>query len=102
MSQVLQWMQLEMIAIGVSINKVHHVSRGKKGEHDSLLGIDLEPHTEILPIILHILIHARGTEPVLHTLVLWPLHLRMFVPIFDLQMHWLIFLVIRSCPRHTS
>src|SRR5947199_10821706 len=99
MSQVLQWMQLEMIAIrSASTRSTTYLVVKKKEGRDSLLGIDLEPHTKVLSVILHILVYARGTEPVLHTLVLWPLHLRMFVPILDLQMYWLIFLVIRSRP----
>ena len=84
---------------GVSIDKVHHVSRSKRKKgRDSLLGVNLEAHAEVLVVILHILVHARGTEPILDSLVLWPLHLSMLVPILHLQMHWLIFFVIRSCP----
>ena len=78
----------------------HHKGIGRLGWVDSLLRIDLKPHPQILTLILHILVHPGRTEPILDPLVLGILQLGMFLPVFDLQVHGLILLVVRARPRH--
>ena len=51
---------------------------------DLLLGVDLEPDTQLFAVILHVLVDAGRAEPVLDTLVLGPFLLRMCIVVFDL------------------
>lgn len=56
----------------------------QRNSKDLLLRIDLETHTQIFRLILHVLIHASRTESVLYALVLGIVHLSMGIPILDL------------------
>ena len=61
------------------------MSQPKRNDRGGLLlSIDLEPHANILRLVLHVLVHTCGTESVLDTFVLRPLHLGMFIPILNL------------------
>lgn len=87
---------------GFAVNAAcFHVSKNsiKAPEYtNSLLRIDLEPHTQVLGLILNILVDPCGAESVLHTLVPRVLLLSMLVPILDVQVHWLVLFVIGACP----
>lgn len=74
--------------------------KGVKRPKNLLLSINLKPSPEIFALILDVLIHARGTEAVLHALVPRPHLPRMLVPVLDLQMNGLVFLMVRPRAAH--
>ena len=74
---------------------IRHLNIARLAMH-TILRIYLEPYPQILTLILHILIHTRRTKPILHALILRPLHLSMLIPVHDLQVTRLVLLVVRT------
>lgn len=75
--------------------------RGRKKE-SVLLRIDLEPDAMLLVRSLDILIHPGWAEPVLHALVLGILIVPVGRPVRNLQVHGLVFFVVRAGPAHAG
>ena len=66
----------------------------RSGRLNLLLGVDLEPDTQLFAIILNVFIDAGGAEPVFDTLVLGPFLLSMCIVVFDLKMAWLVLFMV--------
>lgn len=69
---------------------------------DTILRIDLEPHSLLLSLIRYILIDSRRAKSLLHALKPRPFLLCMLIPVLDLEMHGLVFLVVGACAGHAG
>ena len=90
------------------MEKFHRAGGGERDKKNQkktpnlLLRINLKPDPDIHPLILHILIHPRRTEPILQPTIPRPLDPSMLLPILNLQMHRLVLLMVRPRAAHAG
>jgi len=69
---------------------------------DAILCVDLKAYADVFGVVFDVFVDGGGAEAVFYALVGWVVGLCVFVPIFDLEMHGLVFFVVCSGSRDTG